>query len=177
MARGKLLSRMVIALILMLLFVNLSTTSNNNFTNSNDFSKNLSNLRDITQSLSDDNTFYLLKRLSESTDLQLLFLFQRISQIEAYVHIYIQQLNQFDSTRESIVTQEIPSKNKDYCCWKVISIVHMNVSYEVQEILKDEVFRNSTYDSLIGLLELNKNLKELDATLNSFDKYFANYPR
>ena len=71
----------------------------------------------------------------------------------------------------------IPNKSTDYCCWTNISLVHMSLSFNIQEILKDETFENLNYASPHTLHEFKRTCEKIKENLKYFDSYFAQFAK
>lgn len=148
--------------------------------NNEQFSVVLQKLRETTSELSLQQSVLLDLMIRNPTfrgNLALGYFIMRISEISSSSHIYILQLNAFDTALEKITREgvlKIPEKPTEFCCWKSISLVHAQVSYRTQEALKDEQIQNLNLQSPQIFHKIKSNLGNLSECLRYFDYYFAN---
>ncbi len=167
-------------LITIFIFVFQISVSGNQSNNDEQFSQNLEKLRNIDGDLSPQNSLLIdliVNNPNFRGDLALGFFIRHVSEISSLSRVYILQLNTFDTTIEKRTGQKalnIPKRSTDYCCWKNISLVHMQLSYQTQEALKDEAISNINFQSPQILHQVKSTLEKLRVCLKYFDNYFAN---
>ena len=167
-------------LITIFIFVFQISVYGNQSNNYEQFSENLEKLRNIDGDLSLQNDLLIdliVNNPEFRGNLAIGFFISNVSEILSLYHVYILQLNTFDITIDKKTGQKalkIPKRSTDYCCWKNISLVHMQLSYETQEILKDEAILNMNFQSPHILYQVKSTLEKLRICLRYFDNYFAN---
>lgn len=153
--------------------------------NIEDFSRKLQELRDLSMNLSTQISLLTMgvnidSQFDRNLRFESPFLLRDISRISSLSHVYILQLNEFDPSLEirkitGKKALEIPEKSPNYCCWKSVSIVYMQISYEIQEILKNEIIKNINYQSPQVLHSIRNILEKLQSCLKYFGDYFAEH--
>ncbi len=148
--------------------------------NDKQFSENLEKLRDITSDLSLQNSLLIDLVVNDPNsrgNLALGVFVRHVSEISSLSHVYILQLNTFDTAVEKRTGQralKIPKRSTGYCCWRNISLVHMQLSYETQEALKHEAILSINSRSPQILHQVKTTLENLRMCLSHFDNHFAN---
>jgi len=153
----------------------------NDSKNIEDFSRKLQELKDLNMTLLrqiSNLKIIMVYNPKLVENLELPYLLTKITEINSLSHVYILQLNEFDPlldirkiTGERAL--EIPEKYLNYCCWKNISLIHMEISYRIQETLKDETIKNINDLSPNILHSVKDALGKLQSCLKYFDTYFA----
>jgi hypothetical protein len=171
----------VIALIVILSINFQNNVFGNDSKNIEDFSRKLQELRDLNITLLrqiSNLKIIMVYKQKLVENLGLPYLLTKITEINALSHVYIFQLNEFDPLLEIRRTTgekalEIPEKSLNYCCWKNISLIHMWITYRIQETQNDETIKNINALSPNILHSVKDTLDKLQSCLKYFDTYFA----
>ncbi len=152
--------------------------------NDEQFSKNLETLRKISSDLSlrqgvlidlmVTNPAYRGNAISPIESYELIHFIMDVGEILSPLHIYILQLNTFDTAPPVEEALKIPERSTEYCCWKSISLTHKHVRNKTYQALNAEPIKNTNLQSPQVFHEIKSNLEKLNVCLSYFDDYFAN---
>jgi len=146
-----------------------------------EFSLKLKQLRQLTSNYVANSTL-LIALLTDDprykNNLELCFLISEASEINSLLNVFILQLNNFDPRLEKRIGKKsmaIPDKKENYCCWKSISIIYCQLSYQIQEILKEDILNNFDISTPHILYQFKESTSKVKKCLVYFSQYFAEY--